>query len=476
MSSKKLNNMYLARRDFIKGMAAAGVLPAFQVEKAFAQTQAPLRVLFVVLQHGWGGGADTVSGGNITGTETDFTLPEFWSPFNEIKDDCVFVDGLRGTFWGNAHDVSYSDVLTAAVPIRAPTPSHLGNQFPAPVGPSIDYLIQQHYNHGDALRLSARYRSWGAAYHPTSFNDRMQSLVYRTSARNAYTGIFENMENPGIIPEINPGLVGIFPHLNVETQRLIAQVGPAEQQKLLNYLDAVGALESRVVGQVPTGAGTAELKRIPQSGDSMAREIDSYFDMVRVAFTNDSHRVAVVGIGEERDEFTWTNTNNQTMRGQQQFRDFHQEVAHYGGKGQNNHRAYIGWTKYNAQKVTDFVKDLQATTDIDGSRLIDNTLIVLTGEVGNGQHDRRHKPHILIGGGHRVSRGRWYHVPRASADHMGSRNIDGNYSSIRQTTSWLGGDHSSMSHADLFVKIANLTGLNINQVGIDSMNTGPLEI
>lgn len=473
MSTNKLNNMYLARRSFIKGLAAAGLLPALQVEKALAETEVPLRVLFVVLQHGWGGGADAV--GNITGTETNFNLPEFWSPFNEIKDECVFVDGLRGTFWGNAHDVSYSDVLTAAVPVRAPTPSHLGNHFPAPVAPSIDYLIQQHYG-GDALRLSAGYRSWGASHHPLSFNDRLQSLAYRTNAQDAYGNIFASMSGETGLAGDDPVLTDLFPYLSKETKEIVSKVSPAEREKLRNYLDAVGALKTRLVSRAPISGGTAELKRVPQKGDPLALEIDSYLDMVRVAFANDSHRVAVLGIGEERDEFTWTNTEDQTMRGQQQFRDFHQEIAHYGGKGEDNARAYIGWTRYNAQKVTNFVKALQKTIDYDGRPLIDNTLVVLTGEVGNGQHDRRHKPHILIGGGDRIHRGRWFHIPRASADHMGSRNLDGNYLSIRETTSWLGGEHSSMSHADLFVKIGQLTGMSINTVGIDSMNTGALEI
>lgn len=475
MSSSKLNDMYLARRNFIKGMAAAGLLPALRVEQLFAQTQAPLRVLFVVLQHGWGSGRGAVEGGNIIGSETDFELPEFWQPFNAIKDECVFVDGLRGTFWGNAHDVSYTDVLTAAVPLEAPTPSSLGNQFPEPIGPSIDYLLEQHYNR-EALRFSARYRSWGQAYHPMSFNDRLQRLVYRTNAHNAYTSIFENMENSGPDSQINPALVEVFPHLSRETQQIISQVNGSEREKLLNYLEALGSLETRVIGQVPTGGGTAQLKRIPQSGDPLDTEIDSYLDMIRVAFANDSHRVAVLGIGEERETFDWTNTNGQTVTGQAQFLDFHQEIAHYNDKGDNNVRAYIGWTQYNAQKVVNFVQDLQRVTDVDGSSLLDNTLVVLTGEVGNGYHDRRHKPHILIGGGHRIQRGRWYRVPRAPADSLGSRDINGDYRSILSTTSWLNGEHSAMSHADLYVKIAQLAGMSINTFGIDRMNTGPLAL
>lgn len=479
MSTSKFNDMHLARRSFIKGIAGAGLLPAFKVEQLFAQTSAPLRVLFVVLQHGWGSGRGSVEGGNIVGSETDFELPEFWQPFEAIKDECVFVDGLRGTFWGNAHDVSYSDVLTAGVPINAPTPSSLGNHFPEPVTPSIDYLLEQHYDHGEALRFSANYRSWGQAFHPMSFNDRLQRLTYRTSAHNAYTGIFEGMQSgsAGAVPELNPALVEVFPHLSRETQQIITQVTPAEQEKLLNYLEAMRSLETRVIGQVPTTAGTAQLNRVPRDNDPQDREIDSYLDMVRVAFANDSHRVAVLGIGEERETFDWTDTSGRTITGQSQFRDFHQEIAHYNGKGADNARAYIGWTRYNAEKVVNFVQNLRRTTDIDGNRLLDNTMVVLTGEVGNGYHDRRHKPHIVIGGGNRIHRGRWYQVPNTPGDSVGSRDSSGSYRNISDITGrYADQEFSAFTHADLYVKIARLTGLNINTVGIDAMNTAPLEI
>lgn len=497
MKGDNMNNMYLARRSFIKGLASIGLLSAVQVEKIFAQTTAPLRVLFIPLQHGWGTGIDTVANGNITGSEFDFTLPHFWQPFNAIREDCVFIDGLRGTFWGNAHDVSYSEILTSAVPINASdSNTGLGGPFPRPIGPSIDYVLsEEHYNR-DALRFSARFASWGASHHPLSFNNSLSNLSYRTSARSAYTGIFEGMQNgDDQPPAVDPGLVAIFPHLSQETQKIISNIGDVtqtERNKLLSYLDAVRSLESQLVGQVPTPAGTATLKRIPQSGDNLATDITSYFDMVRVAFTNDTHRVAVLGIGEETTQYTWTNSENRTITGRgtnqdydpgcsgdncdRQISDFHQTVCHYNGKGANSAASYIGWTRWNAQQVVNFVQELRDTIDVDGNRLIDNTVIVLTGEVGNGSHDNRHKPHIVIGGGNRFTHGRWLRTPRADARDIGSRDASGQYQSIQQATSWLGGQHSKPSQADLYVKIAQMAGMNISSFGIDSLNSGELDL
>jgi|GEM_PF-1482242 len=475
-------NLNLARRDFIKGLTSAGLLSSLSATKLFAQTNAPLRVLFVPLHHGWGSGRDSLE--QITGSEFDFQLPGYWAPFEAIKEECVFVDGLRGTFWGNAHDVSYSDILTAAVPIDANNSNTgLGGPFPLPIGPSIDHHLAT-VSGRDALRFCARYSSWGAPFHPLSFNDRIERLPYHTSAYDAYNSIFAGMSNGGgnngstpPVSSADPVLQNLFSHLSSETNSIVNNVPESERSKLLGYIDAVGALESQLVGQIPTPAGTAELNGIPNRNQSIGQDIDSYLDMVRVAFTNDTHRVAVVGFGDGNNEFPWTNSAGQQMTGHSGYTgDFHHDIAHYNMKPRDAQLAYIGWTAYYAQKITNFVQALQQTIDIDGNRLIDNTVIVLTGEVGNGNHDRRHKPHIVIGGGSRINRGRWYRTPRADASTIGSARPDGSYSNIVNATGWLGGEHSRFSHADLFVRIANLAGSNISSFGIDYLNEQPLAI
>ncbi len=470
-------NLYLARREFIKGLASVGLLSSFGATKLMAQTSAPLRVLFVPLQHGWGCGDRALD--QFSGSEFDFQIPDYWAALEEIKGECIFIDGLRGTFWGNAHDVSYSDILTAAVPIEASdSNTGLGGPFPLPVGPSIDHHLET-ISDRLALRFSAGYRSWGAPYHPLSFNERIDRLPFHTRAVDAYNSIFADNANGGGGNQTagDPVLQNLFPHLSAETQRILTNVSTEERAKLLSYMEAVGALENRLVGQIPTAPGTAQLKNIPVANQSLGREIDSFLDMVRVAFTNDTHRVAVLGFGEGNNEFAWVNSAGQSLTGHSVYTgDFHQNIAHYSDKPEDASLAYIGWTNYYAGKITRFVKELQQTTDVDGKRLLDNTIIVLTGEVGNGSHDRRHKPHIVIGGGNRLTRGRWYRTPRIDASAVGGEYPDGTYSSIVNATGYLGGEHSQFSHADLFVRIANLMGSNISSFGIDAMNIQPLEI
>lgn len=480
MSDNTILNRQLARRTFIKSLAGVGLLSTLQAEQLFAQTRAPVRVLFVLLQHGWGGGGGAL--GSISGSEFDFQLPDYWRPFDAIKQYCVFVDGLRGTFWGNAHDVSYSDILTAAVPIRAANEPSLGGPFPLPVAPSIDFLLEE-YHRMPALRLSARYASWGAAHHPLSFNRRLENLGYYRTAYDAYHSVFASASAPEQTDtSVDPVVAELFPYLSQDAQRIVQniQTGDATQRnKLLGYLDAVAAVQQKAEARAPVGAGSATLRNIPTRDQPLGQEIDQCLDMVRVAFSNDTHRVAVLGMGEQNNAFNWTDEAGMRHVGHSSYTgDFHHDVAHYNeGKPRDAELAYIGWTQYYAQKIANFALQLQNTVDVDGKPMLDNTVIVLSGEVGNGTHDRRHKPHVVIGGGGgAIQTGRWYQTPRIDARNIGSRDASGTYHSIASTTSWLGGQHSHFSHADLFTRIANLAGLNIPSVGIDSMNVGPLEI
>lgn len=465
-----------SRRDFLKGLAVTGLGTALPLERLMACSNAPARFLFIPLQHGWGtGNGESIM--QITGSEFDYTLPTSWSSFNSIREHCVFVDGLRGTFWGNAHDVSYSDILTAAVPKDAPNRSDLlDGPFPLPLSQSIDhYLSEQHYQM-PALRFSAGYRSFGAQFHPCSFNDRLDRLPYYTTSVDAYQAFFSS----ALQPEEDTSLTALFPQLTAETNALLNQVPEEEQNKLRSYLDGIGSLETRLSAQA--GAGSAELNSVPQSGQSFDQEVDFFFDMIRVAFTNDTHRVAVLGLGEHAP-FEWTNSDNTVYTGLDGIVDpqgFHHSVAHYNiNTVDESHYAWRGWVEYYCQKITGFVQALASTTDVDGNPLIDNTIIVLTGEVGHGNHDRDSKPHIIIGGGGcGLVQNRWFSPTQVPAATVSSRDFEGALVDYRYPWETNGDGRlvSSFSHADLFVTLAQIAGANISSFGISEMNTQALPL
>ncbi len=419
MSAK---NHKLSRRNFIKGLSSAGILmggASFNELMAQATTPAPLRVLFVAIQHGWGIGDETTgpSGNvsNFSGTETSFTLPTTLSPFESIKNQCIFIDGLRGTFWDNAHDVSYTDILTCGVPAGGTAQNLPGSTyaFPKPFNSSIDYEIEN-FSKKPALRLSAGYGSWGAQYHPLSFNSSLAILPYYTRALDAYNQVFKNVTAP-VADKVTPRVMA---GVTDTTTELLNKVQGAPRQRLLNYRDALESLKTSIAAQGGSVSGSAKLEKIPVSGQTQDMEVDNFIDMIRVAFVNDTHRVAVLGIGEPEGNITYTGSNGQPTdilaEERKAATDFHHTIGHYSGgeaaQGYDATNAKLGFAatrRWYCQKVLNLVQKLQSAVDVDGKSVLDNTLIVLTGEVATGEHATVSKMHVVIGGGSRIRKGRW---------------------------------------------------------------------
>jgi hypothetical protein len=451
-------------------------------------TTAPLRVLFVPLQHGWG--ADTGVEA-FTGSENIFTLPAHLNAFQSIRNQCVFIDGLRSSYWGNAHDVNYSDMLTSGVRYEAPAVGAFGGPFPRPSSPSLDYLIGQQYQKG-VLRFSADYTSWGASHHPMSFDNNLNSLPYYTTAQSAYMGVIDPLrlqqQQQAGGGAVNPNGMANSILLNMlgkDADRLLSKLSGSERSKMENYIGALSSLGDRIAA---TG-GTTDLSNIilpanPGASPAFSAMVDSYLDMIRVAFTLDTHRVAVLGLGNSQSSFSWVNPQTgQVQNGNTFGNDFHQDVAHYD-KGPNytphpvNFAAFRGWVDWHVNKITAFVNRLSQIPDVDGRSLMDNTLIVLLGEVGNGRHETANMVYTLIGGGPRVRRNRLIKTARfeprnRQGFYWGSRDVNNNR--VESTINY-GPPVSTRHVADLWVAVARLAGLNINTFGIDVYNLQPFDL
>ncbi len=470
----------LTRRNFLKGLGAgvglAGGIVNSRVAFGQSNAKAPVRLLLVPLQHGWGRDREY---GNFSGTETNFTIPAPLTPFEAIRDQCVFVDGLRGTLWGNAHDVSYSDILTAAVPWGEGSSSQLGAHFPEPMGPSIDWLIANQLG-VKVLRLTAGFRSWGKAWNPTCFDANAQDQAFYTSARQAYDAIIDplNQRAEGQMPDRGREAVRdqLFRFLGRDTNRMLGKVTGSERLKMEGYLSAMNDLGNRL----PTGTGGGiSLDQIPARPDSrqdIEQEIDDYLELIRLSFMADTHRIAVLGLGQQKQDWSWTDSMGTQRVGNIYGSDFHHEVAHYDSA--DTRLAFEGWAAWYAQKIVSFVQTLANTDDVDGKKLIDNTIIVLTGEVETGGHDTRSKLHTVIGGGGGIRRGRWLDLPDVEPRNrqgvfIGGRERNGN---VVESGINYGDTFGRHHHADLWVSIANLCGVPINSFGFQENNHQPIQL
>lgn len=446
---KQTQNAY-SRRDLIKGLGLVGLLPMATVNQLLAQTsQAPLRVMFVALQHGWG-----TSARSMLVDEADFTFPDGLDPFNSIKEHCTVVDGLMSLGqWGNNHDLSYADILTSGVPHgleSSPFDSHM----PLSVTPSIDYLLQEKSGL-PTYRFSAGYRSWGVQHHPLSFDHNASVLPFYTSGISAYDSLFKNLTDA----ELSGGAGGmgaeaellskVFDFVRSPAERQLDSVPVAEKDKLGRYLLAVEHLKSK--NDLSVGySGSERLSTVPERGQSRLDDLDTYLDMVKVGFANGLTQSAVVGIGDIHS-----------------ITDFHHTHAHA------NTDVWWDTRREFSQSIVNFANALASVVDFDGGSLLDNTLIVLTGEVGDGRHNITNKGHILIGGGNHLDTGRVIKPTLLTGTPARQLLREDANGSLQPQLRW-SNEASSRTHADLYREIGNLAGLNLTEFGLPSQNRGDI--
>ncbi len=471
------------RRTFLKGVAGTGLAASlFTSRVATGQTtDAPLRVVLVPLVHGWG--RDFDFGREFTGSEFDFTIPRPLDGLEAIKDQCVFVDGVRGTLWGNAHDVSYSDIFTAAVAYDEHGSDQLGTHFPEPLGPSLDHVIASHHN-SQVLRVSANYRSWGRRSNPICFDDNAQVLDSFWEPHTAYDSIIGPIRDASAPPQ--PGRNAIrsefFEFMKRDTDRMLQQVRGTERTKLESFVSAFTDLGNRLQSRSRVTLTEDQIPDRPENSPAFDAMVDHYFDMIRLVFQADTHRCAVLGFGGGIDSWQWIDSNGNMQTGNPWGSDFHHNVAHHGNNHEDAQRArlaYEGWVDWYVGKIVQFVNTLSNTPDIDGNMLIDNTIFVLTGEVGTGTHDTRNKIHVLIGGGDRLQRGRWIQAPLVDPRNRNGVFIGGEDRQGNRVESGLNyGKHLSIWHtADVLAEVGRLAGVPLdNGFGLAANNLAPMPL
>lgn len=446
-----------SRRDLIKGLAATGILPSLSIEPLLAQesSAAPVRVLTICLQHGWG--ISATSNRFMSGSEFDFSFPDGLQALEAIKDQCVVVDGvLTLGLWGNNHDLSYADILTAGVPMNAST-SDFDKHMPMSIHPSLDYLLEQQSGK-PSFRFSAGYRSWGVSHHPMSFDDNGTVLPFYTKAVNAYDSIFKNLDQSGTqataVNQRESQLVeSLFDFIRKPAQRDLAAINADEQAKLERYLQAVDDVHVKkkpIVGY----SGSQSVENIPVSGQSSLEDLPHFLEMIKVGFANNLTTSAVLGIGDII-----------------KISEFHETHAH------SNSDTWWNTRNEFAKHVANFVNDLSKIVDVDGNLLIDNTVILLTGEVGDGAHNIINKGQIVIGGGGgQITRGRYLKqdviTGRANIDALRREDING----VLQPQITYGNKNTqkigTRTNADILRDIGNVAGLNIDTFGLPSQNKG----
>jgi Protein of unknown function (DUF1552) len=452
----------LKRRAFLQGCGGAAALfaPLLRSIEARAQgVKAPLRLLIVHHPLGAASGLGTWRP-SAGATTTNFTLPFESAPFEAagLKPYMNMIDGLNVVFatrnssansGQNTHEGGMAVIMTGV-----PVLGKIGREDHAAGGASIDQLLLDNSpllggpTRTDAtpfgsLRLAADVRSdrdevapRTLSYRPPLTNQSdiskaRQPMAPDTQPLNVYGRVFGMAVPTGTDPAtILAQKKSVLDYMRSDLARMQALIPSSEKDRLAAHATAITQLESslqQTYGMTSGGNGGVCTKPdMPpnfsevsgnQSSDGASTSlsgVDYYLPnmpsnhphlalgltqlrLIKTAFACDYVRVATFMWSAGTNWVVFPGTfQGATIAGNRQSTPHH-PPSHSGDAATNNWLNQINnfYSGATATGLQEFVNQ----PDVDGGKLIDNTIIVYLTEVARASdHNQQNMPLIVFGG------------------------------------------------------------------------------
>lgn len=401
----------ISRRGFLAGSAGlvglAGLAAPSLVRLAHGNASAaPVRLLIVHRPTG----TDPASY-DCAGSGADFTLSPILSPFADLREHMVVVDGLevrkaRDTP-GEDHGNCIVTFMTGGVPFRP-----AGTSLPLAERISIDQIFATHaaFAGGTPIRsleLAADDRAPQFFARVLAYAGRAAPLPPEQDPLTAFARVFGTLSGRSLDPSergrVRARAQSVLDFTRADAQRLRARLDGAGRERLDRHLSAIREVERVVQGAaqcVDRDGLRDRVRRIDVARRDHAHgEIGrAHLDLVRAAFLCDLTRVAT---------FTWGSMQtNLSHLVPGTFDLGYHAMSHYAGAPEIDRDLARIHRWYNEQLAA-YLRVLRDTPDVDGRSLLDNTLVVSWSEMRAGTHTFDNLPIQLFGGaGGRLRGGR----------------------------------------------------------------------
>lgn len=411
------------RRNFLVSGAALGVTHWLRAAEARAQgAGAPKR--FLVMHHPVG----TVRANwTCSGSGADFQLSRILAPFEPVKSHMVVLDGIdivcNGV--GGGHEQGTVALMTGERTVEL-YPGN-GGDDPKAAGPSVDQLI---------LRGSPELQGTPIESLQVSCDDRVDVGEISTR-RLSYSGVEAPMD-PYLSPlrayervfgTLVPGGVqglealrrarrrrqSVLDFSLRDLSRMRTLAPSSEWERLDAHEAAVRALEIELQREADEECQTGEAPGAEQgytdgTADSVDRRDDlmherigqNHFAVIRTAFQCDLTRVAT---------FQWSPGTNHVSflgmyPGEPNSIKMHHPVSHqFNDPNQPEFLTRVD--TWYSQRTSALLQTLLETLDVDGTPMLDNTLVPYVTEVATADHRWYDAPFVVFGGpGVRLRAGR----------------------------------------------------------------------
>ena len=398
----------VTRRRFLRNVGISMALPAFESLLApglrAAETGtggAPRRMAFVSIPNGvkqdkwW-----------PTGEGKNFELGATMKPLEAFKSKIQVISGLEhmnataGLDGGGDHARANATFLTGVRARKtAGTDIHLGvsiDQFAAgQIGhhtrfPSLELTC-------DKMRKSGTCDSgYSCAY---LYNISWQSATTPMTPEQNPRLVFERLFGAGAPGERKKLFAArqqsqrsVLDFVRDDAAALQRELGRGDQRKLDEYLTSVREIEQRIsraesLGDFPE-PDVATPAGIPAD---YGQHMNLMFDVLALAFQTDSTRVATLLLAGDGTNYPFPQIG---------IPEGHHWLTHQLLSSKEAETKVAAIDEYYMQHFARFIEKLDQIEDVDGTSVLDNSMIVYGGAIADGNaHTHNNLPIVLAGGG-----------------------------------------------------------------------------
>lgn len=461
-----------SRREAILKMGAWPLLwPLLRSGRADAQTM-PKRVVIIFSPNG-----PIMERGPATGSETNFTVHDWWAPVARHKADGFFFAGMQqaGVPFGNHNEFGHQSAGTGALTAR--TTEGTNNA----TGPSLDQFIGQELQKKGIVTplrsvlwglVTGVAPNWGPFYEAAGKPLTPQVNPFKALAEIAPSLTAAPAAPGAAAPMADPRLVRkrfVLDLAYKDCKEIVGGLGSEGKALLDFHCTNIESLQKGIIKSLETSATTpmpgaaagrcmAPTKpnttlpstagfHLPQAADETLK---AFADLIPLALACDVTRVIGFSLGTTAGRLQLPTSYNVPSAAKVDSGDSgpqHHAWTHTYNTSAEKKTALKTFNVWFAENVARIIDKLKATPDADGKPLMDSTLVLWTSELGHNAgspldpHPNNNIPVMLFGN----SQGAF----KPNRFHNGDNS-----------------DNSALTLHKLFVSIIQHTGLtNINAFG-----------
>jgi len=410
--------MLHSRRTFLRGIAATLALPSLEsfgqlapAAKTAAAGANPLRLAFVYAPNGV-----NVAKWFPTGTGKDYALGESLAPLQHLRHEFQIIGGLDQNManangdGGGDHARANATFLTGCQPRKtAGADIQLGvsvDQIAAEALGARTRLPSLELSTDEARRSGGCDSGYSCAY---QFNLSWRSDTTPAPPERDPRLVFEQLFGSGnnkMDDRRRAYQQSVLDFVMEDAAALQRKATGSDKAKLDEYFTSVREIEQRIARAEKFRATVPEVDSPNGVPESYSQHIRTMYDLLALSFQTDITRVSTFLLAHDGSVRSFPEIG---------VREGHHTLSHHKGNEANLSQIAKIDTFYSEQFAY-FLDKLAATREADGSRLLDNTMIVYAAGIRDGnRHDHGDLPLILAGGGGgTLHNGRHFQAPKGT--------------------------------------------------------------